>query len=334
MRGYLFGMIALLEVVFAGMAVARTRIDGASFNGWVVCHRPENEFFWGDAPGLRRSDKVPVQTVVHPLADQMKNSNTLLHDCKAALHSNLEVSSTEVENKTERSELWQPGDKWIDYGSKIRYEFRMYIDPSIKTTQGRLVIGQWKGGWPVATGFDASPFVAQRFDKRVFRVSIEQDNDSPDGANYPECRVTVASQEEIAPDDPHKLAANRSPRLVSEEHRAEVEIGEDHPASQTANGCARDLQVDHGKKRRKLPNPFGHWVHMVYEIKGDSKDGYLRIYANGKRIVTVTGRIGFRTTPRPNQGKQYFKFGSYRDQDGGNGTIFCWIRNFSYAAIK
>jgi hypothetical protein len=59
-------------------------------------------------------------------------------------------------------------------------------------------------------------------------------------------------------------------------------------------------------------------------FKGSAgNDGLVEVWADGKPIAKVTGRIGFATRAR---GKQYFKFGPYRDRE--TSTIFAMLTNY------
>jgi hypothetical protein len=62
-----------------------------------------------------------------------------------------------------------------------------------------------------------------------------------------------------------------------------------------------------------LPIPFNRWTEMIYHIKATAdQNGLLEVWADGRAIVRVTGRIGYRTSE---SATQYFKFGPYRDYE-------------------
>ncbi len=130
------------------------------------------------------------------------------------------------------------------------------------------------GQWKQAGG--RSPFVAQRFRNRNFHVTFQQE-----AANGNECRVLLAYQSEPAP-QPDSL---------------DLTSGEP---------CRSDVVVE---RFAPLPSPFGAWTDLVYRIKGSAgTDGILELWADGALVARATGRIGY-----PGGGKQYFKFGPYRD---------------------
>ncbi len=168
-------------------------------------------------------------------------------------------------------------DRFGRFGREAWYGFSFrvdgYVDPN---DSNRLVIGQWKeqsGG---------SPFVAQRFDNRIFRITV-QDN---------ECRAVIAEM----PSDlglmhgllyltSHKMKCTRAP---------DIRLTPPNPA----------LHI--------LPDPYGAWVDMVYRIRGGRDgDGLVEVWANGECVVQAEGAIGNRDFGGPNQ---YFKFGVYRDK--------------------
>lgn len=180
-------------------------------------------------------------------------------------------------NSCQRNEIRVRHDRQIPFGTEAWYGFSFridgYVDPN---DSNRLVIGQWK------EQSDGSPFVAQRFDNRVFRITV-QDN---------ECRAIIAETPGdpgrpggLLPLIPHRMKCLRAPL---------IKLTPPNPA-------------DH-----RLPNPFGAWVDMVYRIRGGRNgDGLVEVWANGVCVVRAEGAIGNRDFEGPNQ---YFKFGVYRDK--------------------
>lgn len=131
------------------------------------------------------------------------------------------------------------------------------------------------GQWKQAGG--KSPFVAQRFGNRNFHITFQQDG--PGGA---ECRVLLAYQNEPAP----------QPDSIDQT---------------TGQPCRSGVTV---QRFGPLPSPFGAWTDLVYHVKGSAgTDGVLEVWANGALVARATGRIGY-----AEGGKQYFKFGPYRDR--------------------
>ena len=180
-------------------------------------------------------------------------------------------------NPCQRSEIRVRQGRQIPFGTEAWYGFSFrvdgYVDPN---DSNRLVIGQWKeqsGG---------SPFVAQRFDNRIFRITVQDS----------ECRAIIAEM----PSDlglmhgllfltSHRMKCTRAP---------DIRLTPPNPA----------LHI--------LPDPYGAWVDMVYRIRGGRDgDGLVEVWANGECVVRAEGAIGNRDFGGPNQ---YFKFGVYRDK--------------------
>lgn len=180
----------------------------------------------------------------------------------------------------DRADVWEAEALRLPFGSDVWYGFRMRIDGRVGTDDGvRLVIGQWKG-WG-----DASPFVAQRFKNRRFHVTIQNDAAPEDGGG--ECRILLAYQ------------GDQAPQPESFRHTTK---------ETTAEPCIRDVSVE---RFAPLPDPFGHWVDMVYHIRPSlGSGGIVEVWADGVRIARATGRIGQRLF----DGVQYFNFGPYRDK--------------------
>ena len=177
----------------------------------------------------------------------------------------------------QRSEIRVREERQIPFGADAWYGFSFrvdgYVDPD---DSNRLVIGQWK------EQSDGSPFIAQRFDNRIFRITVQDS----------ECRAIIAE----TPSDlglmhgllfltSHVMKCTRAPT---------IRLTPPNPA----------LHI--------LPDPYGAWVDMVYRIRGGRDgDGLVEVWANGECVVRAEGAIGNRDFGGPNQ---YFKFGVYRDK--------------------
>ena len=152
------------------------------------------------------------------------------------------------------------------------------------------------GQWKQAGG--KSPFVAQRFGNRNFHVTFQQD-----AKNGNECRVLLAYQNEPAP-QPDSIDLT------------------------TGEPCQSDVVVE---RFGALPSPFGAWTDLVYHLKGSAgTDGVLEVWANGALVARATGRIGYASA-----GKQYFKFGPYRDTApyATSATIDSFARGSSFGEV-
>jgi polysaccharide lyase-like protein len=216
------------------------------------------------------------------------------------------------DNKEERAELWEADGKHLKFGTEVWYRFSMYIDPAIPRSDGnRLVIGEWKEDGA------HSPMVAQRFMNRHFTITIEQDNDAAARMKGDDdCRILVAHDEGLPSSrltdlvDATELRLADSPLqdgllIASDGH---ARIGVPHGGATGLRPCATGIKI---RSFRNLPDVFGRWTLMMYHLRASvDGDGLLEVWANGKPIVSVTGRIGFRDH---RNGRQYFKFGPYRD---------------------
>lgn len=89
-----------------------------------------------------------------------------------------------------------------------------------------------------------------------------------------------------------------------------------------------DIEIE-GDGPKPLPDPKEGWVDMVYRIRGGRTDnrfgprapGEIEVWANGEKIVSVRGNIGYTIARAPRQTGQYFKFGIYRDNVPGTVTV-------------
>ena len=152
------------------------------------------------------------------------------------------------------------------------------------------------GQWKQSGG--KSPFVAQRFGNRNFHITFQQD-----ARNGNECRVLLAYQSEPAPQA-------------------------DSVDLTTGEPCRTDVVVE---RFSPLPSPFGAWTDLVYHLKGSTgTDGLLEVWANGELVARATGRIGY-----AGAGKQYFKFGPYRDSApyATSATIDSFARGGSFSEV-
>lgn len=220
----------------------------------------------------------------------------------------------------ERAELWEADSLVLPFGTEVWYRFSMFIDPAIPANAGRLVIGQWKQA--DAPGGN-SPVIAQRFNGRVFSITIEQDNDSPGhNPSDTQCRVFVAvDRNSLRPPGLSEAHALLSPRPGDALAPGDLpSVGHDdldvsHGPTERVDGvevpkpCKQDLEVE---TFGFLPDAFGHWVTMLYHIHLAGPTSLVEIWADGQKIAKASGRIGSRAGTG---GSQYFKFGPYRDHE-------------------
>jgi hypothetical protein len=188
------------------------------------------------------------------------------------------------------SEIREAPERRLNFGEEAWYAFSFRIDGrSPATGDQRWQIGSWK------QESDGSPFLAQRYDKGVFHVTL----DSGDS------RVLVATSAGEAKSFFAQLQEGIANQFtfVSEPSKFD---GRD------------DVSIEYGLDPI-LPDPRLGWVDMVYRVKGGlAGDGIVEIYANGRFIVRATGTIG---VPGAKDPTQYFRFGHNRAPMPGTATI-------------
>ncbi|MDW6021501.1 heparin lyase I family protein [Mesorhizobium sp. BAC0120] len=172
------------------------------------------------------------------------------------------------------------------------YKLRFRMPAVIQDTKNsvRWVIAQWKEE-PISPVYeDPSPALAQRFDDGVLHVTV-QDED---------CRCRVAS----------------APMPDGSIWPARPGVARDcistRPSDPANTACTANLTVEYGADP-VLPSPRGAWVDMQYRVQmSRSKAAAIEIYANGRFVARVTGKIGYE--PAPGKIPQVkFKIGHYRD---------------------
>ena len=302
--------VTMLSVTLVEPSQAQTLRDdfagpGFSTDIWYPCFRDENALSIVPIP---EGDFNAAMLLVNPRKDIDSIALRPLHSgCRQQIGIYYHRGNDE-----ERAELWEADSKHLKFGTEVWYRFSMYIDPTIPRSDGnRLVIGEWKedGGH--------SPMVAQRFVNRHFTITIEQDNDTPARMKGDDdCRILVAHDEGLPTSGFTDLVGGTglySASVSLQDGSLIASGGHDHidVASGGAIGpspCAAGIKI---KSFRNLPDVFGRWTLMMYHLRASvDGDGILEVWANGLPIVRVTGRIGFRDH---RTGRQYFKFGPYRD---------------------
>jgi hypothetical protein len=188
----------------------------------------------------------------------------------------------------QRNEIRTAPKYRIRFGEDAVYSFRFRVDGAMST--GRWVSGQWK------QQCDGSPFLAQRFNRDEFYITV-QDRD---------CRVVVASSKPTGVRLPMtRMTDGRSQRVP--------------PAADETSNCKTDIKVEYAADA-VLPDPRKDWVSMSYRVRGGlNGKGLIEIHANGRFIARVTGSIGDDRVAGPNQ---YFKFGIYRSFTRGTSTVY------------
>jgi hypothetical protein len=242
----------------------------------VPCHRRENVMV--NQQDMVRDGAWAARLELHPKGQAPERPAPEAGDRPSpACMDPKDTAAAYEEGDSERAEMWEPSKHRLPFGTEVWYGFSMRVDGTVPTDDNRrLVIGQWKqsGG--------KSPFLAQRFGNRNFHITFQQD-----AANGNECRVLLAYEREPAPQA-------------------------DSIDLTTGKPCQSDVVV---QRFAPLPSPFEAWTDLVYHIKGSAgpngseTDGIVEVWANGVMIARAIGRIGYASA-----GKQYFKFGPYRDE--------------------
>jgi len=188
----------------------------------------------------------------------------------------------------QRNEIRIAPHHQLKFGTEATYSFSFRL--AGKPSTARWVSGQWK------QQSDGSPFLAQRFDRGIFSITVQDDD----------CRVTVASSNSA----PEMLPATRATPDVSSRV---------FPAAGASSLCRTDIRVEYGENP-VLPDPYRGWVNMTYRLRGGCDgNGLVEIWANGQFVARVTGSIGIKKTAGP---RQYFKFGIYRNFTPGTATAY------------
>jgi hypothetical protein len=269
-----------------------------SSRNWYFCHRPENAFRFGD---IDSSGTTALVATVRP-----EPKVFALREHHAGC---LDEGSEYQRDGDERAEIWESKAARLPLGTDVWYRFDMYVDDSLKTSSKRFVSGQWKEHDAARGG----PLLAQRFTGRRFTITVEQDNhDRARKSDDVLCRVLVADQFPLSESPagwPHDDKAKEVPPRSSSGTRMktfnlDVDVAKDR-------GCARDIVAT---QFNTLPDPFGRWTTMVYHLglTPDNK-AFVEIWANGKKIARVDGRIGY--AKEGSRSSEYFKFGPYRDPE-------------------
>lgn len=265
---------------------------------WSPCRRPEGRFFIDDM--MSRSGRYSAGMALLPTPDlppAIEAVNTE-HRRSGCIDSDTDMEF--MAGSDQRAELWLRGTK--PKGTDLWYGFSFRIDapPAPAADNRRLLVGQWKQAGQY------SPFLGQRFRNRKFYLTVEQDGP----ARLQQCRVLVAWENGFD---------------VSEfpPHRSFLHDGFDAAGNKLApdytTDCGSDLTID---RKASLPSPYGAWVDMVVHIKVDAQpDDLIEVWANGRKVVTVRGRLGYRDS-----GRQYFKIGPYRDP--GETPVVAHLDNF------
>jgi hypothetical protein len=191
----------------------------------------------------------------------------------------------------QQTELREASKRRLNFGDEAWYAFTMRIRGNWPKTGGqRWVIGGWK------QETDGSAFIAQRFDRGVFHITLESGD----------TRVLLATAGQESNGFMDALAKG-------------ISGGFDFIDDRSRYKGKSDLKIEYGADP-VLPDPAEDWVSMVYRIRGGLEGkGLIEVYANGKFIARATGTIGVSQMAGPTQ---YFKIGHNRHLMPGTATLF------------
>ena len=363
MRGFSTAAVIALTLFAPSPAFARDIHDDFETRpldaDWYACRRPENnlpgnfkidhEAFSG-RPALKLGVR-PVAPLVALLAP--RNSHD---ECDPADTSR---------DKYDRAEIWEQPCDYMPFGTEVWQQFSMKIqDVPQSWWWPRLVVGQWKEGEankisgcaavrtaeldadeapaePEST-WGPSPFLAQRFGRHAFAITIEQDDlTREERSEEDQCRIVLAVDQPALQGTLAIMAHNASPydRTIFADmvrgNNKEHFVSSEHGLVEAS--CMRHLKIE---RFAVLPSPFDHWRTMKYHFKANAdagatpeKGGVVEVWADNKLIARATGRIGA-MPPSVFSGYlkafQYYKFGPYRNRE--KLPFNSWIANYSKAS--
>jgi len=314
--------------------------------------------FWNDSQEvLGNEERIALQANCAPITDMMEegplasNWNTAFMEPRSrfsiqddyvrqgsrSLAISLFRNDPPFKKSIHKHELRIANDKRCNFGQEVWYSFSFRIEgeyPSKGST--RWVTGQWK------EDSDGSPFLAQRFDNGVFHITIQR-NDKREliaasaGNPYEKFEFYSDSFKEalrtgIQGDSPTELRG-----MLNDPESAAFDVDSFNHAILAQDISRFPFVADPESfskiaglkimpsKNPLLPSPASSWVDMRYRIRGDRDGkGLIEVWANGKFIVKVTGKIGNDVFGGDSQ---YFKIGHYRDIDSEfDGSIIYFDR--------
>lgn len=212
---------------------------------------------------------------------------------------------------SERAEVWERPELRTPFDQGMWFGFAVKFDENYPTDDHRYLIAQWKREiGPDAVG-DFSPFLAFRMRKGKLFVTVETNYQPPMAGVVPASTGAAACPDNGVPVWP-RPDTNQLRILVAYDDQW-VPADGDRYAS-----CTDAVSV---QMHNPLPAPGSGWIDFASYVKpGPEGDGHVEIYANGKPIVTIKGRIGHNDKGLGDN--QYFKFGPYRDANDGEWVMY------------
>jgi hypothetical protein len=214
---------------------------------------------------------------------------------------------------SERAEVWERSKLRVPYDQGVWFGFAVKFDEPIPQDDHRYLVAQWKREINAGADGDFSPFLAFRFNEGKFFITVETNlvpGKEIEKGKRAHCKAGETAVW-LRPD------TNQTRALVAHDRNFGPDNGDEFTA------CTDKISViDRGNP---LPAPETGWIDFaVYTKPGPEGTGHIEIFANGKWIVTVKGRIGHNDKGLGEN--QYFKFGPYRA--GGPGVWALYYDDF------
>ncbi|MBA3448982.1 MAG: heparin lyase I family protein, partial [Pseudaminobacter sp.] len=206
----------------------------------------------------------------------------------------------EAEGCSERAEIWEKTELRVPYDQGVWYGFAVKFDDPAPDDDHRYLIAQWKREIDPGAEGDFSPFLALRLIKGKLFATVETNflaTAAPGVEGVEALCESGGTPVWLRPE------TNQMRALVATGPNWTPEDGD------LFHTCTDAIKItDHGNK---LPAPDSGWIDFaIYTEPGPDGSGRIELFANGKPIVTVKGRIGH--DDKGLGDNQYFKFGPYR----------------------
>jgi hypothetical protein len=191
----------------------------------------------------------------------------------------------------------------------VWYGFAVKFAEPIPQDDHRYLIAQWKRQIAGTIG-DFSPFLALRLNRGKLFATVETNLVTTTGgaskAEYAQCSDGQSAVWQ-------RPETNQSRILVATDETWTSNDGG------SFNACTRETVVT--RRGNPLPKPGSGWIDfVVYTLPGPDGSGHIELYANGKWVATVEGRIGH--SEKGLGPHQYFKFGPYRAAHDNSWTLY------------
>ena len=210
---------------------------------------------------------------------------------------------------SQRAEVWERPELWVPYNEGIWYGFAVKFEEPIPQDDHRYVIAQWKREIAGTLG-DFSPFLALRLNRGKLFATVETNLVKAARAGFQgqaTCREPGETAVWLRPE------TNQTRALVATDALWTSDDGK------RFSNCTTDIVAI--QRGHALPSPASGWIDfVVYSKPGPDGTGHIEIFANGKWIVTVKGRIGH--SDKGLGQFQYFKFGPYRAAHHNSWTLY------------